>query len=100
MLAAASGAYVVATAVAQALIALGGLRRVAVGWGVGCVVMLARCPSVPIRWSRVENAFVAGALASIVAMALELWSLAVAIRRGGHAGHRCIEAMNDLPLEP
>ena len=36
VLAAACGAYVVATAVAQALIALGGLRRVAVGWGIGC----------------------------------------------------------------
>ena len=85
LLAAACGAYVVATAVAQALIALGGLRRVAVGWGIGCAVMLAMLPFGTDPVARVENAFLAGALASIVAMVVELRA-PVTFGRGGLAG--------------
>ncbi len=98
VLAAACGAYVVATAVAQALIALGGLRRVAVGWGIGCAVMLVLIPFGSDPVARVENAFLAGALASIVAMAVEL---RLQSRSGAVASSEgVLEAMSDLPLEP
>ena len=98
MLAAGSGAYVVATALAQAVIALGGLRRVAVGWGIGCVVMLATVSVGVDPVVRVENAFVAGAVAAIAAMAVEL---ALQSRSGAvGTADDVIEAMTDLPLEP
>jgi len=47
---------------------------------------------------RVENAFVAGTVASIAAMAVELWrqQASGAVATPGAV----IEAMNDLPLEP
>ena len=98
MLAAGSGAYVVATALAQALIALGGLRRVAVGWGIGCLVLLVTVSFGVDPVVRVENAFVAGTVASIAAMAVELWrqQASGAVATPGAV----IEAMNDLPLEP
>ncbi len=98
ILAAACGAYVVATAVAQALIALGGLRRVAVGWGIGCAVMLALVPFGTDPVTRVENAFLAGSLAAIVAMVVELQLMS---RSGAVASSQgVLEAMSDLPLEP
>ena len=99
MLAAGSGAYVVATALAQALIALGGLRRVAVGWGIGCVVLLVIVSFGVDPVVRVEIAFVAGdGRRPSLAMAVELWrqQASGAVATPGAV----IEAMNDLPLEP
>jgi O-antigen/teichoic acid export membrane protein len=98
MLALGSGAYVVATALAQAIIALGRARFVAVGWGVGCVALLVAVGFGADPVVRVEDAFVAGTLAAVVAMAVGLWvsSAQVGAIDPGHV----IEAMNDLPLEP
>ncbi len=98
LLVAGGGAYVVASALAQGLIALGGLRRVVVGWAVGCVVLVGTVLVGSDPVVRVTNAFVAGAVAAMVAMGLEL---ALQSRSGvvGSAGD-VIEAMNDLPLEP
>lgn len=98
MLALGSGAYVVATALAQAIIALGRARLVAAGWAFGCLVLLVTLGFGSDPVVRVENAFVAGTLASVVAMGVGL-AVSAARTAGIDPGH-VIEAMNDLPLEP
>lgn len=104
MLALGSGFYMLALAVAQALIALGGHRRQMYAWGAGLAAMLltARFASTDLYF-RVELALLAGSVVAFVAMA----SLLVrrVVEAGGPSGITLdsgdvIEALHDVPVEP
>ena len=72
LLAAASGAYLIALVLAQALIALGRQVRVTVGWAASVIVFAVCLLPEGDLITRVELAFLAGALAAAVALALLL----------------------------
>lgn len=72
LLAVASGLYMVALALAQALIALGAHARVVAAWAVGVVSFLATTALLAPLYLRVEVGFVAGAAVAVVAMGLLL----------------------------
>ncbi|MEA3076301.1 MAG: hypothetical protein QOF60_1209 [Actinomycetota bacterium] len=67
-------AFMLSTALSQALIALKGYARVAVGWFVAIVVFGAVVALLNGLLFRVEIALVSGAIVSVVAMALQLRS--------------------------
>lgn len=71
-LAAASGAFMLALALAQALISIAGYRRAAAGWVVGMVTLFAVTAIPGDLLFRVERGFMAGALAAGLAMGLLL----------------------------
>lgn len=73
ILAAASGFFMVATTLAQALIALEAYRRVVVGWAVGVVTFLVVVSFGNDLLLRVEMAFLWGSTASTLLMAGLLW---------------------------
>ena len=74
ILAAGSGAYMLALAIAQALIALGMHARSSVGWliGTGVFILVTALGSSLVR--RVEIGFLAGAVVAVVVPGLLLWS--------------------------
>jgi O-antigen/teichoic acid export membrane protein len=90
-LAAASGAYMLALALAQALIAVAGYRRVAFGWVIGMTVLFAATalPSDDVLF-RAERGFLAGALAATTAMS-------VLLARRLHRGLRAAQAEPSAP---
>lgn len=71
-LAAASGAFMVAMALGQALIALAGYRRVAAGWLAGMVTLFAVAGVPADILFRVERAFLAGTLVAVAVMGVLL----------------------------
>jgi len=71
-LAGASGAYMLGLALAQALIAVAGYRRVAAGWVSGMAVLFAVTAIPGEVLLRAERGFLAGAVTATVAMALLL----------------------------
>ena len=91
--------YMVASALAQAVIALGGHRWVAVSWGVGVVAFVVTAAfAADDLFLRVELGLVAGSGAAMLAMAL---SLIGRLAEGAVAERGAvIEALHDLPLEP
>ena len=99
LLALSCAAYMIAVALAQAVIALSGHRLVAASWGLGVAAfVLVTAFAADELFLRVEVGLVAGAGVAAVAMAASL-----AARMG--AGARLdtgavIEALHDLPLEP
>ena len=97
LLAAASGVYILAMALSQALIALGRARQVAVAWVLGVVVLLVVTALGSDLLLRVELGFLAG---SATAAGIMAWALRRAVRHGAqpHLGD-VIEALHDLPLE-
>lgn len=68
LLAAASGIYMLALAMAQALLALGGHARVAVAWLVGVLTFAAVLPTGAALLLRVELALVAASVTATAAM--------------------------------
>ena len=98
MLALGSAIYMVALAIAQAVIALRGHALVALGWGIGAVTFVV------VTWlgsdelfRRVELGLVASSLTSLCAFALALRSR---LRSGDlPSGQSVIEAINNMPLE-
>jgi O-antigen/teichoic acid export membrane protein len=103
MLAAGSGFYMLALAVAQALIALGGHRRQAFAWwmGLGALLVTARFATDDL-YLRVELGLLVGSIVAFAAMSFLL------IRRVVEAGPGqlevdsgdFIEALHDVPIEP
>jgi O-antigen/teichoic acid export membrane protein len=97
MLAAASACYMVATTLAQALIALGEATQVALGWGTGVaamalVVVLGNDPLFTV-----ELAFLVATGVATVSMMLILRR---ALRRGATmTTESVLEAINDIPFE-
>lgn len=82
-LAAGSGAFMVALAISQALVSLAGYRRSAFSWVVGMATLLAVTAMPADLLFRVERGFLAGGLATIVALAV---LLAEPLRRGHAVG--------------
>ncbi|MGE3620331.1 MAG: lipopolysaccharide biosynthesis protein [Acidimicrobiia bacterium] len=99
MLALGSGAFMVASAVAQANIALGGHARQAAAWAVGMAAFaLAVALSSDDLYLRVEIASVASGFAALVG---QLQVLRSRLRAGAAIDpDALVEAITDLPLEP
>ncbi|MFZ4584514.1 MAG: hypothetical protein ACOYNI_04725 [Acidimicrobiia bacterium] len=72
LLAAASAVYVLASAQTGALIAIGGHRATAIGWGVACAAFAVVVAVVPGLYLRVELAYLIG---SVVAAASLTWAM-------------------------
>ena len=89
----------VALALAQAIIALQGHAKVALGWAIGMAVFIAvvLVPEDDLLL-RVESALVAGSLAALVVFAVALRGL---IRSGVEPDEDSLmEALDALPMEP
>ena len=98
MLAASAALYMVAITTSQAIIALHGHARVAIGWAVGVVVFVVVTALGNDLLLRVEMGLVVGSAASVLALWLLLRSL---MKRGGVPDEESlVEAFQDLPLEP
>ena len=95
LLAAGSGAFIVALTIAQALIAVNAYSRVAFSWIAGVVVFVGVCSVIGDLFLRVEIGFLAGALASCLLMLVQLRG---AMTRGLGAD-RLLEAFEHEPLE-
>jgi O-antigen/teichoic acid export membrane protein len=98
MLAIGSAIYMVALATAQAVIALHGHARVAVGWLAGMITFLiATWISADDLYLRVEIGLVAS---SLMALAIFVWSLRQLLARGATIDEGSVlEALSDRPLE-
>lgn len=99
LLALSCAAYMLAVALAQAVIALGGHRLVAASWAVGVgAFVLVTAVAADELFLRVELGLVAGSAVAALAMSLSLVARLTAgavVERGP-----LIEALHDLPLEP
>jgi O-antigen/teichoic acid export membrane protein len=98
MLALGSAVFMIAMALGQATIALGGAARTAVAWCAGVVTFGAVVVVVPGLFERVEAGYVAGACVAAGLMGLFLIQLIRAGAAISDDGAR--EAMFDLTLEP
>ena len=98
MLALGSAFYMIALAIAQAVIALRGHALVAVGWGVGAVTfVLVTWFSSDELFRRVEYGLVASSFAALCAFAV---ALRARLRSGDlPSGQSVVEAINNMPLE-
>ena len=98
MLALGSAGYMVALAIAQAVIALRGHALVALGWGVGAVTfVLVTWLTSHELFQRVELGLVASSFASLCVFA---WALRSRLRIGiVPSGQSVMEAITDMPLE-
>jgi hypothetical protein len=98
MLALGSALYMIALALAQAVIALKGHALVALGWVLGMITfVVATWLSSTELFPRVEIGLVASSVAALVAFAVALRSR---LRSGQlPSGQSVIEALTDLPLE-
>jgi O-antigen/teichoic acid export membrane protein len=103
LLALGSGLYMLALAVAQALIALGGNRRQAFGWGMGLLALLVTVwLASDDLYLRVELGLVVGSLVAFLVMS------GLLVRRVREAGPGplevesgdLIEALHDVPTNP
>jgi O-antigen/teichoic acid export membrane protein len=99
LLALGSGAYLVAAAVSQANIALGGHTRMAMAWAVGVAgFLVAVAVASEDLFLRVEVAITVGGFAALGAQAAVLLQL---LRSGADVTPGdLVEAITDLPLEP
>ena len=97
LLAAGSGAFIIALTMAQALMALGGLRLMALSWGVGLVA----CGGVTLAISelepRVEIGFLVGTLVAVVGMTITTWAWMG--KATGAPIESLIEAIEHEPIE-
>lgn len=73
LLAAGSGAFIIALTLAQALMALGGHRSMTLSWGVGLATCVAVISVISDLELRVELGFVTGALVAGVVMGVFTW---------------------------
>ncbi len=100
LLALSSALYMIALALAQAIIALRGHAKVAAGWaiGMGTFIAVALIPDDDLLL-RVESALVAGSLAALVVFAVVLRSM---IRSGVRPPDEdsLLEAFDSMPMEP
>ncbi len=98
MLALGSALYMVALALAQAVIALKGHALVALGWGLGMITfVVATWVSSDDLFRRVEIGLVASSVAALIAFAIALRSR---LRSGDlPSGQSVLEAVNNMPLE-
>ena len=97
LLAAGSGAFIIALTIAQALIALNAYARVAFSWVAGVAGFAVVCSLITDIFLRVELGFLAGAVVACALMLLQL-------QRVMHAGlpisaQSLLEAIEHEPLE-
>jgi O-antigen/teichoic acid export membrane protein len=99
-LAAGSAFYMLALALAQALIALANYSRVVLGWAAGLVVFTIVTALGHDLLPRVERGFLAGSIASAIVMAVAVYSM---LSRGAPVpadAEGLLEAGHQLPIEP
>jgi O-antigen/teichoic acid export membrane protein len=99
-LAAASAVYMLALALAQALIALANYNRVVLGWGSGLVVFTIVTALGSELLLRVERGFLAGSIAAAIVMALSVRSVLASGDASDHDADELLEAGHQLPIEP
>ncbi|MEW6471822.1 MAG: hypothetical protein AB1679_06105 [Actinomycetota bacterium] len=99
-LAAGSAIYMLALALAQALIALANYSRVVLGWASGLVAFVAVTAVGQELLPRVERGFLAGSIAAAVVMAISVYSLLSKGLAGTHDAEELVEASHQLPIEP
>ena len=99
-LAGASAIYMLALALAQALIALENYSRVVFGWASGLIGFVAVTAIGEELLPRVEHGFLAGSVAAAVVMAFSVHSLLSKGLGGTHDADELVEAGHQLPIEP
>ena len=97
LLAAGSGAFIIALTLAQALMALGGHRLMTGAWALGLAVCVGVIATIPGLELRVELGYLFGSSASMVAMSLALWARIG--RADGMGIESLVEAIEHEPLE-
>lgn len=96
-LAAASGIYMVAVVLAQALIALKGHPRVALGWLMGALGFVLITATGSELLLRVERGFLAGSLAAALSMGA---LLVPRLKAAEGRADELVEATHQIPVEP
>lgn len=97
-LAAGSGLFIVASALSQAVIALHGVRQVAIAWGAGVLTMFAVLPFGDGAVSRVQWSYVCGSAVAAATMGV---LLVLRLRRGVVARpDDLLEAVMEVQPEP
>jgi O-antigen/teichoic acid export membrane protein len=99
-LAGASAVYMVALALAQALIALANYGRVVLGWGAGLIGFVAVTAMGHELLPRVERGFLAGSVVAAVVMAVSVYNMLARGGGGVHDTDELVEASHQLPHEP
>jgi O-antigen/teichoic acid export membrane protein len=99
-LAGASAIYMLALALAQALIALANYGRVVLGWAAGLVAFVGVTALGHELLPRVEHGFLAGSLAAALVMAWSVHSMLSRGLAGTHDADELVEAGHQLPHEP
>ena len=97
LLAAGSGAFIIALTLAQALMALGGHRLTAIAWGVGAAVCVVLMVLIPGLEARVDTGFLVGSAAAAIVM-----YVGVALRRrqmGLTSVGELVQAIEHEPIE-
>ena len=100
LLAAASAVYMLALALAQALIALANYSRVVLGWGAGLVGFVVVTALGHELLPRVEYGFLAGSTAAAVVMAVSVYTLLSRGLAGVHDADELVDASHQLVIEP
>lgn len=96
-LAGGSAAYMIALALAQALIALSGYARAALGWLIGVLAFLTVIALQGDLLLRVERGYLVGAVAAAIGMGL---LLIPRLPGAGTPAEPLIEASHEVPIEP
>ena len=99
-LAGASAIYMLALALAQALIALANYTRVVLGWATGLVAFVVVTALGHDLLPRVEHGFLAGSVASALVMAFSVHTLLSRGLAGTHDADELVDASHQFPIEP
>jgi O-antigen/teichoic acid export membrane protein len=99
-LAGGSAIYMLALALAQALIALANYSRVVLGWAAGLVAFVGVTAIGEELLPRVEHGFLAGSIAAAIVMGVSVHSLLSRGLAGTHDADELVDASHQLPIEP
>jgi O-antigen/teichoic acid export membrane protein len=99
-LAGASAIYMLALALAQALIALANYSRVVLGWAAGLIVFVGVTALGHDLLPRVEHGFLAGSVAAALVMAVSVHTLLSQGMAGTHDADDLVDASHQFPIEP
>ncbi len=97
LLAAGSGAFIIALTLAQALMALGGHRAMTLAWALGLAAGVATMAAISDLEARVEVGFLVGTLVAVAAMAVATWRRMS--KMAGAPIDDLIEAIEHEPIE-
>jgi O-antigen/teichoic acid export membrane protein len=99
-LAGASAIYMLALALAQALIALANYSRVVLGWAAGLVAFVGVTALGHDLLPRVEHGFLAGSVAAALVMAVSVHTMLSRGLGGTHDADELVDASHQFPIEP